>query len=54
MKRFYGHLKAVQSPDEALRAAQIDLIRARSSTRGSIDLSHPFRWAGFQLSGDWR
>ena len=54
MKRFYGYVKAGKSRDEALRAAQIDLIRARSSSRGSADLSHPFRWAAFQLSGDWR
>jgi CHAT domain-containing protein/Tfp pilus assembly protein PilF len=53
MKRFYGQLKAGRSRDEALRAAQIDLIRAGSS-RGSVDLAHPFRWAGFQLSGDWQ
>ena len=27
MKRFYGHLKAGMSKDEALRAAQIELIQ---------------------------
>ncbi|HEX6738721.1 MAG TPA: CHAT domain-containing protein, partial [Vicinamibacteria bacterium] len=47
MKRFYAHLKAGRSLDEALRAAQRDLIRDPA-------LSHPFRWAAFQLSGDWR
>ncbi len=56
MKRFYGYLKAGQSRDEALRAAQIDLIGTASSARNGAagDLSHPFRWAAFQLSGDWR
>jgi CHAT domain-containing protein len=52
MKRFYGYLRAGQSRDEALRAAQMDLIRTRS--KGPTDLSHPVRWAAFQLSGDWR
>ena len=54
MKRFYGYLRAGRSRDEALRAAQIDLIRAGSSAQGPADLSHPIRWAAFQLSGDWR
>jgi CHAT domain-containing protein/Tfp pilus assembly protein PilF len=53
MKRFYGYLKAGMSRDEALRAAQTDLIRTRRKGAGP-DLSHPFRWAAFQLSGDWR
>jgi CHAT domain-containing protein len=47
MKRFYGYLKAGRTKDEALRAAQIDLIR-------SSDYSHPRDWAAFQLNGDWR
>lgn len=47
MKRFYGYLRAGRSKDEALRAAQVDLIRSRS-------FSHPFYWAAFQLTGDWR
>jgi CHAT domain-containing protein/Tfp pilus assembly protein PilF len=48
MKRFYGYLRAGKTKDEALRAAQIDHIREKSSA------SHPFYWAAFQLSGDWR
>ena len=47
MKRFYGYLKAGQSKAEALRSAQLDLLR------GS-EFSHPFHWAGFELVGDWR
>lgn len=47
MKRFYGHLKHGKTKDEALRAAQADLIH-------SPDLSQPYHWAAFQLSGDWR
>jgi CHAT domain-containing protein/Tfp pilus assembly protein PilF len=48
MTRFYGYLKAGKTKDDALRTAQVDLIH----TRGA--LSHPFHWAAFQLSGDWK
>ncbi len=48
MQSFYGHLRQGLSKDEALRAAQIDQIRQRSG------YSHPFHWAAFQLTGDWR
>ncbi|MEA2602006.1 MAG: hypothetical protein QOF89_2998 [Acidobacteriota bacterium] len=47
MASFYGHLRAGQSKDEALRAAQIDQIRTKAG-------AHPFHWAAFQLTGDWR
>ncbi len=47
MKRFYQYLKAGKTKDEALRSAQIDLIR--SST-----YSQPRDWAAFQLNGDWK
>ena len=47
MKRFYRHLRAGQTKDEALQAAQIELIR-------TPHFSHPFHWAAFQLAGDWR
>jgi CHAT domain-containing protein/Tfp pilus assembly protein PilF len=48
MKRFYGHLKLGETKDEALRAAQLDLIR------GPAAISHPYHWAAFQLTGDWK
>jgi CHAT domain-containing protein/tetratricopeptide (TPR) repeat protein len=48
MKRFYGYLQKGRSKDEALRAAQVDLIRSKSGS------SHPFHWAAFELFGDWR
>ena len=47
MKRFYLHLKAGKSKDEALRLAQIDLIH-------SPGLSLPISWAAFQINGDWK
>ncbi len=47
MKRFYRYLKAGKTKDEALRSAQIDLIR-------SPDYSQPKDWAAFQLNGDWK
>ena len=48
MESFYGHLRAGKPKDEALRAAQIDQIRDKTG------VSHPFHWAAFQLTGDWR
>jgi CHAT domain-containing protein/Tfp pilus assembly protein PilF len=47
MKRFYGYLRKGRSKDAALRAAQIDLIRSQG-------FSHPYYWAAFQLTGDWK
>jgi CHAT domain-containing protein len=44
MQSFYGNLRKGMSKDEALRAAQIERIRD----------THPFYWAAFQLTGDWR
>jgi CHAT domain-containing protein/tetratricopeptide (TPR) repeat protein len=49
MKSFYTHLRQGKTKDEALRAAQLDLIRAKKG-----GLSHPYHWAGFALYGDWR
>jgi CHAT domain-containing protein/Tfp pilus assembly protein PilF len=46
MRSFYGYLKQGQSKDRALRAAQLDMIKSGAS--------HPYRWAAFQLVGDWR
>jgi hypothetical protein len=60
MERFYGYLKAGKSKDAALREAQMDLIRGshprltRPRRAGGADVSHPYDWAAFQLTGDWR
>lgn len=56
MERFYAHLKAGLSKDEALRRAQVDFIRgvAPSSAAEGGAASAPFFWAAFQLDGDWR
>jgi CHAT domain-containing protein/Tfp pilus assembly protein PilF len=48
MERFYHHLHDGKSKDEALRAAQVDMIREKSGS------AHPFHWAAFELFGDWR
>jgi CHAT domain-containing protein/tetratricopeptide (TPR) repeat protein len=47
MMRFYRFLREGRSKDKALREAQADLIRSRN-------FSHPYYWAAFQLTGDWR
>jgi CHAT domain-containing protein len=48
MKRFYRELSRGRPKDEALRAAQMELINR------SPRMSDPARWAAFQLFGDWR
>ena len=47
MSAFYRNLKAGLSKDEALRLAQITLMRDPKT-------AHPFHWAAFQIIGDWR
>ncbi len=60
MQRFYRHLRAGMAKDEALRAAQLELIRGPieiKNRQGQVeerDLSSPYYWAAFQLIGDWR
>jgi len=59
MKRFYGYLKAGKTKDEALRAAQLDLLRfpdleGPSGGGSTPGVFHPFHWAAFQLIGDWK
>jgi len=53
MTRFYANLKAGQPKDEALRNAQLTLIRA-SENGLPARLALPVHWAAFQLDGDWR
>jgi CHAT domain-containing protein len=60
MVRFYGRLFAGEAKDEALRQAQIELIRGpfpvtddHGAPTGG-DASAPFYWAAFQIYGDWR
>lgn len=60
MIRFYRHLRSGLSKDEALRAAQIELIRGPIEVRGpdgqlkEKDVSSPYFWAAFQVFGDWQ
>jgi CHAT domain-containing protein len=46
MRRFYRELRAGRPKDEALRRAQVALLRGR--------WRDPYFWAGFQIHGDWR
>jgi CHAT domain-containing protein/Tfp pilus assembly protein PilF len=47
MVHFYGRLKRGASKDDAVRKAQLEMMRRPGS-------SHPYHWAAFQLSGDWK
>ena len=59
MVRFYRNLRAGNSKAEALRAAQLELIRGAVSVQSDSgassprDFSAPYYWAAFQLYGDW-
>jgi CHAT domain-containing protein len=60
MIRFYKHLRAGKPKDEALRQAQIELIRGpievvnEKGEKTLLDASAPYYWAGFQVYGDWQ
>lgn len=59
MRRFYAALADGVTKDEALRQAQLALREAPVVVEGAggettLNASHPFYWAGFQLFGDWR
>ncbi|HEX6899892.1 MAG TPA: CHAT domain-containing tetratricopeptide repeat protein [Thermoanaerobaculia bacterium] len=60
MIRFYKHLRAGRPKDEALRQAQIELIRGpievvnEKGEKTLLDASAPYYWAGFQVYGDWQ
>jgi CHAT domain-containing protein len=47
MQSFYGHLRRGLAKDEALRAAQVEMIKSPYS-------SSPAHWAAFTINGDWR
>jgi tetratricopeptide (TPR) repeat protein len=49
MRNFYVSLKSGQGKLDALRGAQLRLIKERREKGGA---AHPFFWAGFVLSGD--
>ncbi|HUP43265.1 MAG TPA: CHAT domain-containing protein, partial [Thermoanaerobaculia bacterium] len=51
MESFYGHLLKGQGKAEALRRAQLELLRG--GTEAAADRSHPFYWAAFQVHGAW-
>jgi CHAT domain-containing protein len=60
MIRFYKYLRAGETKDEALRQAQMELIRGpievvnEKGEKTQIDASAPYFWAGFQIYGDWQ
>jgi CHAT domain-containing protein/tetratricopeptide (TPR) repeat protein len=60
MIRFYKHLRNGLPKDEALRQAQIELIRGpieavdEKGEKTVLDATAPYYWAGFQVYGDWQ
>jgi CHAT domain-containing protein/Flp pilus assembly protein TadD len=49
MELFYRHLRAGSPKDEALRAAQLEML-----ARPGGSAAAPYFWASMQLFGDWR
>lgn len=47
MVKYYRHLAAGESRSEALRQVQLEMLKGK-------DYSHPYFWASFIESGDWR
>ncbi|HEX8290692.1 MAG TPA: CHAT domain-containing tetratricopeptide repeat protein, partial [Pyrinomonadaceae bacterium] len=47
MVRFYTRLRAGEGRSEALRQIRLEILKSQ-------DYSHPYYWAGFIQSGDWR
>ena len=56
MVRFYRGLIEGLPKDEALRQAQLALAAGpiELADGRTLDATHPYHWAGFQLIGDWR
>jgi len=52
MTHFYRNLRRGDSKDEALRQAQIAVMKM--GRRDRIDYSSPAHWAAFVLTGDWK
>ena len=49
MENYYTHLLAGMGRSDALRKTQLDMI-----TSSDVEQQHPYRWAAFVLTGDWR
>jgi CHAT domain-containing protein len=56
MVAYYKRLRAGEGRTEALRAVQLEMLRGGGGgeRQGGPDRSHPFFWAAFIQSGDWR
>jgi CHAT domain-containing protein len=50
MTAFFQNLAAKKGKAEALRLAQLEVIKHR---RGKGNAAHPFYWAAFTLTGQW-
>jgi CHAT domain-containing protein len=56
MHRLYRGIRDGLDRDEALRSAQLELLRAPLELADGrvLDARHPYFWAPFELNGAWR
>lgn len=55
MVAYYTRLQAGEGRTEALRQVQLAMLRGElKSTQNAADYRHPYYWAAFIPSGDWR
>ncbi|MEK7415644.1 MAG: tetratricopeptide repeat protein [Planctomycetota bacterium] len=55
MTAYYTRLQAGEGRTEALRQVQLAMLRGElKSTQDGTDYQHPYYWAAFIPSGDWR
>jgi len=53
MTRFYSFLREGKTKDQALRAAELEMIHGKPTASGR-DLSDPRHWVAFERIGDWK
>jgi CHAT domain-containing protein/Tfp pilus assembly protein PilF len=55
MTAYYTRLKAGEGRTQAMRQVQLAMLRGElKATQGATDYRHPYYWAAFISSGDWR
>jgi CHAT domain-containing protein len=54
MVSYYQRLKGGEGRSEALRQTQLEILEGRMEAMSAEKYQHPYYWAGFIASGNWR